>query len=54
MDCIQCGETFFGDNIKFCSMKCYRDYLRLKKTPKNMESDSLDAKRSDDDYSLKT
>jgi len=53
MDCIQCGETFFGDNIKFCSLKCYREYLNQKKTSENIENDSLDSK-SDDDYSLKT
>ncbi|EIJ66724.1 hypothetical protein BD31_I1213 [Candidatus Nitrosopumilus salaria BD31] len=54
MDCIQCGETFFGDNIKFCSLKCYREYLSLKKIPKNTESDSSNTESSDDDYSLKT
>jgi hypothetical protein len=27
MDCIKCGKIFFGNNIKFCSMKCYKDYM---------------------------
>jgi len=26
MDCINCGKIFFGDNIKFCSMKCFKEY----------------------------
>ena len=27
MDCIECGKTFFGNNVKFCSMKCYKDHM---------------------------
>ncbi len=28
MDCLQCGKVFLGTNIKFCSMKCYKDHLK--------------------------
>lgn len=27
MECIECTETFFGRNTKFCSMKCYKKHL---------------------------
>jgi len=26
MDCINCGKIFLGDNIKFCSMECFKEY----------------------------
>ncbi len=27
MDCLQWGTVFLGTNTKFCSIKCYKDYL---------------------------
>ena len=26
MDCVNCGKIFFGDHIKFCSMKCFKEH----------------------------
>ncbi len=26
MDCVNCGKIFLGDNRKFCSMQCFKEY----------------------------
>lgn len=40
MDCIQCGEVFFGHNVKFCSLKCYKEYLKESEKDSDEKNDS--------------
>lgn len=49
MDCLQCGKVFFGDNIKFCSMKCYQDYIKDSEEKLNeVVKDELSRKKDHD------
>jgi len=49
MDCIYCGTTFLGDNVKFCSMKCYKDHIAdlEKKASEAEKNDLRDSKKKD-------
>ena len=48
MDCINCGKIFLGDNRKFCSMQCFKEYSDDFKKD-NQSMDKKDFKQYQDD-----
>ena len=45
MDCLECGKIFFGTNMDFCSMECFKKNTA---DSKSVNNDSNTEQKDDD------